>query len=599
MLNRNSIRKIADFAQFALIYGWLSLLQPVANTDTFYSVYIMLALLAVVCQKKLHQKWVAPQVKLGGGGLSLAAVLSLLVVSANYQLLETGDAVQSETEILILLTSALVLFLGGICVAYPIICYVAEFFGNTATSQPAKHPGRIFAVSFLFITLVDLGYLFGVRYPGILTRDSVSTLKQILGISSYNNVMPYWHTKFVQSFFRLGMWITGNINGAVATFHVAQILMMAGCLSFAVVTVYQSNAPKWVVLALFVFYALTPYHIAYSVTLWKDVLFAVSLLLMTVALYRILRGIGKKQRINQLLAIIGATGFSLLRTNGWYALAVTIIVMIIANRGRIQVLQKQLLLVVLATWIMLNPLLKVLHVNGIDLVEAFAVPMQQVARVVSQERELEEDDLRLLEKIFDVEKMADVYTPETVDPVKFKTFYYDQKEFITQNWSTYLRLYLKIGKQYPGDYWKAWVDLTKGFWNAGYTSYIYDSTCEGEELGIHRSGEKSLAVKLYVALFLIWENMVPLQFTASMGLFIWILLVLTAVAFLKNWKEKILFIPLIVLAVGLWLGTPVSTEFRYGYPFALCIPFLLCVCGFASKESVAETSAETVQMEKA
>lgn len=586
MLNRKNLEKFIDFFQLALIYGWLSLLQPVANTDTYYSVYILVAILAVVCRCKLGQERLENlQRKNQWQELLLAGILSLMVVLANYQLSEPQLEMEGEAAMLLLLISELVLFGGGICVAYPIIRWVDRFFPLSGTSSSANHPFRIFTASFLFIVLVDLGYLSNV-YPGILTRDSVSTVKQILGLTPYNNVMPYWHTKLVEVFFDFGMWLTGNINGAVATFHVAQILMMAACLSFAVVTVYQLRVPKWQLVVLFVFYALTPCHIAYSVTLWKDVLFAGALLLMTVALFRTMRGIGKNRWINQLLAIIGAVGFSLLRTNGWYALAVTAAVMIMVDRGRIRGMAKQLLLVLLATWFLLNPLLNILQIDGMELTEAFAVPMQQVARVVSEGCVLEEEDIRLLEEIFDMEQMAEQYTPGTVDPVKFNTFRYDKKGYICQNWLTYVRLYLKIGLRYPGEYWKAWIDLTKGFWNAGYVSYVYDHSCEGEELGIYRPEGNALAARLYYVLFLYWEKTIPLQFTASIGLYIWVLIVLLTVACLKKWKERVLFIPLMVLAIGLWLGTPVCTEFRYGYPFVLCIPFLLCVCSYVPKELV-------------
>ena len=46
---------------------------------------------------------------------------------------------------------------------------------------------------------------------------------------------------------------------------------------------------------------------------------------------------------------------------------------------------------------------------------------------------------------------------------------------------------------------------------------------------------------------------------------------------LKKRKEFLLAIPILVLVVGLWLGTPVYAEFRYAYPVILTLPFLLAV----------------------
>ena len=34
-------------------------------------------------------------------------------------------------------------------------------------------------------------------------------------------------------------------------------------------------------------------------------------------------------------------------------------------------------------------------------------------------------------------------------------------------------------------------------------------------------------------------------------------------------------LPVLVLVLGLWLGTPVYAEFRYAYPMVLCSPMAL------------------------
>lgn len=565
--------------RLALIYGWLTILAPLAGSDAYYSVYLLVAVLALACGRKECPAWWTRKKEWAAWGL--AVFLSLAVVWANYALLEPWYALESKA-------SGLVLLAGGMCVAYPIIRWVAFTFPVTVAPEGKRYPAWVFGGSFLLIALVDLGYLFGVKYPGILTRDSLSTVMQILGMTEPNNVMPYWHTRLVGVFFQLGMWLTGDINGAVATFHVAQILMMAGCLAYGVVTLHQLGAPAWVQLGLLGFCALIPYNIAYSVTLWKDVPFAGALLLMTVAGFRILAGIGKKQWGNRLLMILGAAGFSLLRTNGWYAFAVTVAVALLSGKDMRRRMGRPMLLVLLGTWFLLNPMLDILQVGDMEPAEAFAVPMQQVARVVSQGYELEEEERQLLGEIFDLEQMAAQYTPGTVDPVKFNTFRYDKEPYIRENWWAYTRLYLRLGLRYPGEYFKAWVEETKGYWNAGYAGYIWDNGCEGENLGIYQSGASPLAQRAYGLLFRAWEKTEAVQFAAAIGLFVWVLILLFMVCLLQNRQEAILFVPLLVLAVGLWLGTPVYAEFRYGYPFALCAPFLLCACAYRQAES-AET----------
>lgn len=575
-METKKIEKPAKVLFLALIYGWLSLLMQQEGraeyNGVYLSVYGLCALLAVVCALRLEGASISGwdrKTKIVTLGLSF--LLSQGVVLANYSLLEPWGTLQS-------LASAGMLLAGGVCVAWPIIGWLATFLPRPVIRVSGEKGKWVFAISFLLIVLVDFGYLFGVSYPGVLTRDSLSTIQQNLGQLAYNKVMPYWHTKLAGVFLRLGMGLTGDINGAVATFHVAQILFMAACFSYGVMTVYQLGVPRWNLLLLFGFYCLMPYHIVFSSTLWKDVPFAGSLLLMLVALFRVLRGMGKRPWVDWLLLILGAAGFSLLRTNGWYALLATVAILWVIRGGGTPVLAERMTLVLLVTWVMLNPLLDAMGVKGMDMTEAFAVPMQQIGRVVSQGRELTQQENQVLGELFDLEKLEEVYTPNTVDPVKFQTFHYDVKETVRQNPWRYLRVYLSVGARYPGDYLKAWVEETKGFWNAGYHYQVYDISCEGTQLGIQRREANHLLEKLYGQLFRICEKAVFLEFTVSIGLFVWALLILFAVAWLKGWEEKILFIPVLVIVVGLWLGTPVFAEFRYAYPMILTAPFFLEVC---------------------
>ena len=68
---------------------------------------------------------------------------------------------------------------------------------------------------------IDLGFLLA-RYPGILTRDSITTVSQVV-FGSYDNTMPHYHTRLVGLFVKLGLALTGNINVGVALFHGFQI----------------------------------------------------------------------------------------------------------------------------------------------------------------------------------------------------------------------------------------------------------------------------------------------------------------------------------------------------------------------------------------
>lgn len=53
-------------------------------------------------------------------------------------------------------------------------------------------------------------------------------------------------------------------------------------------------------------------------------------------------------------------------------------------------------------------------------------------------------------------------------------------------------------------------------------------------------------------------------------------------------KEFLLTIPVIVLLVGLWLGTPIYAEFRYAYPMFTSCPVILCAAVFDGGKNTEE-----------
>lgn len=566
-------KKISMILQLVLIYAWLTVLSVLSVTDTYYSVYIFCGALGFLCVYANYKNVGTMDYQSSWARWSLSVVFSLSVVMANYQLFEPLTVLEN-------IFNVCCCFAGGLSIGNAILLYLQVRLPLDRKKNPEKGAGLVFFAVFSLICLIDLLYLFFSCYPGILTRDSISTISQIVGDSGYNNTMPFWHTVTVKPFIKLGLRLFGNMNAAVGCFHVAQVLYMAACMAFVVMTLYQSGVPGYFLVMVAIIYAFQPHNIVYSITLWKDVPFAGATSVIIVSLYRILRGIGKRKILNYFLFILGALGFSLWRTNGWYAFLATFFVMIFLLRHKNKYLLILMATMLIVCWILINPLLDVLGVSSTNLVEAFAVPMQQVARVIAQGRALTEEETQLLGEIFLLEKIPGLYDPITVDPIKFETFRYDQVDYIVNNALKYVHLYLSLAVKYPGDYLKAWIDETKGYWNAGYFYWIYTLKNASNPYGIETVVRENLIAKMFAALFRFLEKPAILQPLTSIGLHVWALVSCTFINIAKKKTELLLSIPLLVLIVGLWIGTPVFAEFRYAYPIVLCMPFILGVTIF-------------------
>lgn len=579
MLKRYApISKNSLFFHAVLIYFWLTVLSPLSVTDTWYSVYLLCAVAGVLClfDNQTTGLYCIRQQRLLLGFFGM--LFSGAVALANYSIFEPLTVLQNLFNLACVLS-------GGWVIGYQILLCLVRRLPLEGHGGERHHPGLVFWSVFAGVAVIDLAYLILALYPGVLTTDSFSTMRQILGMDGYNNVMPFWHTVTVQLFVEPGLKFFGDINAAVALFHSAQILFMAACFGYALMTMYQMGLPGILLLAAFGVYALLPHNIVYSVTLWKDIPFAGAALLLVTALYRILKGLGHHRWTDWTAFIVGAFGFSLWRTNGWYAFAVLTVLMLLMIRRRHKCVLILMCLILVLCWVLINPLLDAWEVEGTNFVEAFGIPMQQIARVLHNGRALSDADMEMLSQIFYVDRTAAVYNPQTVDPVKFETFRYDQVPYLTEHLGDYVKLYLRIGAQYPGDYVKAWVEQTKGYWNGGYKFWTYTLKMGENDLGIYQSPGENAVAKLFAAWFRYVEKPEILQCFISIGLHVWALVTCAVVCAVKKREEGLLTVPILVLIVGLWLGTPVFAEFRYAYPMILTMPVILAATVFEPKDA--------------
>ncbi len=563
--------------QSLLMICWVLVLQ---GTDSRLSVYLLCALAGTVCLWANQGNPVAVPAKTARWLGSFAGLFAAASLLANYPLflpLMSGKS----------LALLAVGFLGGVTVGWNVLLRLFTQTPSLGARETRNHPLRVFFLAAGVVAVIDLLALFFYLYPGILTKDSTRAIAQIMGTKPYDNIMPFWHTVTVQVFVKLGLTLFGDMSAAVALFHCAQILLLAASVGAVIVTLYQIGVPRIALGAVFCLYAFQPYNIVYSVTLWKDVPFGCSAVLFAVGLFRLLKAVGRSQKLNYAVFLIGAVGFSLFRTNGWYAfLAVCVVMLFLLGKKR----KKLLILMVtvlLLCWCLLNPVLEALGVKETDLVEAFGVPMQQVARVVANGRELTPEQEALLSQVFDLEKVAELYNPASVDPVKFQALYRDQRHLLLDNGGDYLRLYLALGMKYPGDYLQAWVEETKGFWNSGYEYWMYTLKTMEKENGIVQTEGQNIIAGLFRSAFRLMEEPEMMKVFSSIGLYVWCLIGCCVVLVLQRREEFLLCIPVLVLMVGLWLGTPVFCEFRYAYPLMLTMPLIGCVTLFGMQKKAA------------
>jgi len=379
----------------------------------------------------------------------------------------------------------------------------------------------------------------------------------------------------------LGYLFSSDVNVAAAVYSGVQCVIMAVCFGYCLVTLYQAGVPRWCIAVVFALFAFLPYNLTYSITMWKDTLFGGCSLQVVTALYRILKQIGKCRWLNFAVFALSGVGFCVVRNNGFPVFLVwTAFLLIFLGRKHWKLLLICLLVLILG-WFLTGPALDMLDVESTEMVEILAVPFQQIARVIAEDLPIGEEDMAFLKKVFWIDRVKELYTPYIVDPIKFEAMRPDGEVFLKQNMGAFIRTWARLGLQYPGEYVKAWVEETKGYWNGGYYYWIYIRGTYPDISGIGGFHPDNLGKDLFDALFRYTEKPVILEPLYSIGLQVWAIISCCFVCFAQKRKEFLIAIPMVVLTAVLWVMTPVYAEFRYAYPMFVTCPLILLTTVFS------------------
>lgn len=573
-------RKLRTGVQALFIYTWLSNLT---GTDSFLTVYLLCALTGVLClwdnarAESREAAWVRVLTWILSGLFGGATVL------ANYPLFEPMTAILS-------LFNMACSFAGGYFVACNILlCAIRRLPLEAADSKERKHAFRVFLLASGAVAAVFLLYLFTTGYPVYLAHDSIVSLDQIReGV--YSNHHPYWYTRFIELCMDLGYLFSSDVNVAAAVYSAVQCVIMALCFGYLLVTLYQAGVPLWCILGVFAVSALLPYNITYSITMWKDTLFGGCSLAVMTALYRIVKDLGKCRWLNYAVFALCGVGFCLVRNNGFPVFLVWTAFLLIFQGRKHWKLLLICLLVLAVAWFMTGPMLEMLNVADTEMVEILAVPFQQIARVIALDLPIGEEDMAFLKEIFWIDRVKELYTPYIVDPIKFEAMRPDGEVFLKQNMGEFLSVWLRLGLQHPGEYVKAWVEETKGYWNGGYYYWIYIKGTYPDISGIGGFHPDNLGKTLFDALFRYTEKPVILEPLYSIGLQVWAIISCCFVCFAQKRKEFLIAIPMVVLSAVLWVMTPVYAEFRYAYPMFVTCPLVLLTTVFSQSDEKEQVS---------
>lgn len=461
----------------------------------------------------------------------------------------------------------------------------------------------LFAGSAILIVLCWLpAYL--AYYPGICAYDFPIQLHQIFDVG-YIDHHPIAHTFLIKMFMNLGQAVFGDVNSGIALFSFLQMVILAAAFAYGVsLLVRYRVGTLWVVIMqlLSMFF---PFHLYMSISMTKDTLFTVFFLLQMYFLAILL--IENRQNLRwkktDIALFVSTVGMILFRNNGKYAMMVLLVILLLVLwRGKtIRRLIGRMLVVCFAAFVAGNLLLslffRMADATQGDRREMLSVPIQQFARCMMYHGgigELEEDDGTMEEE--DIALINDFicgegyryYRGEFADPVKSCT----NTSAVLQQPKQFVKTYLHLLVQYPGDYINAVLALDAGYLypfdvshavinqkdylpGKGYVQTRWSEEEINEEgiykdskwEGLHEKMETWADTNAYLRIPLLRYLFMP-------GVYLWAYLVLMGYFLIR--KKARMCIPLSLVAgyyITMLLGPTV--QMRYLYPVMVIFPFML------------------------
>lgn len=421
----------------------------------------------------------------------------------------------------------------------------------------------------IFVAIPYLLYLLTYA-PGAVLGDSLTSIVQGLGDVPFNNHHPVLYSMFVGFFMRIGR-ILNNNNIGTMLYSTAQLLIMSGIIGYFLVWLKKHNVKMKYILLTYLFFVANTIFAAYAIIMWKDPLFCGFIFLMTLFLYDIISQNGKplKHFYGIFKFVILSILIAFFRNNGTYIVIGMYIVLLIWSRKKLIIFNIVNTITVIAIVIIQGPIYTKLGIIS-PTEESLAIPMQQIARTITYDGEITQEQEKFLNEILPIEKWKNKYKPCVVDSIKWDPDF--NKTFLTDNKGEFIKIWAQMLPKNFSEYVKAYLMDTYGFWSIETKNEygFVDTYIIKNDFGIERKDciEKITGKSM--------ENLFTKPDFIGAGTLFWII-VLSSALLIINKKQKYIFVlmPCLISWISIMVATPVAFSLRYVFMMVYSLPLIV------------------------
>ncbi len=453
--------------------------------------------------------------------------------------------------------------------------WLARFFSGNHAKLDALFGKISFVHIWLFIFVCWIPILLAC-YPGICSYDAKYQCSQVTDVLNLDAHHPVIHTLLLGGCVQFGRSAFSSANVGMLLYSLIQMLIHSAAMAYTCVVLKRYRVSSILLTMCIAFYALMPFNSILSICATKDVIFSSLFLLVVVFVCHMVIDTPNfynnwKFPVFFILAVFGTLIF---RNNMLYAFVVCIPFFLFIFRKHWKKCAITLLLPIVLLKLYEGLLYPALDVAPGNAREKYSVFMQQYASVYNY-CELEDSDREMLLQLMSDEQWR-LYEPHRTDVIKD---HFQTKAF-EDNFTDYIKLWIKLGIQHPSQYVNAFLNLTYSYWYPG--DILPDATSYRKYIEVYCNGDVSFDSKIpwlfeQVEAFGMessYQNIPGLSVLFSPAIYLWILLYLCADHIYQK-RYKILIILLVPIAFFLTMLLGPLALLRYLYPIILCTP-LIC-----------------------
>lgn len=419
-------------------------------------------------------------------------------------------------------------------------------------------------------------------YPGNVLIDSVVQILQGAGALNLTNHHPVLHTEIIAICMNIGKTIFNSYQTGAFIYILIQTMCTSIIFSFCIYYMARKRVPVFIRILAMLFYMLCPTICFYTITMYKDIPFALTILLTTIGLTEIATNtknfFSSKKRMGIFMVVILLA--MLFRNNGVYAIILTFPFVLIGVRKYYKKVLIIFLIPIILYGIIVEPIFKMLNIEQGSTREALSIPIQQFARLmVYKQEELTEEQKNKIKQYLPIENFEELYMPVFADPIKSQF----SEEGFEQDKIGLVKLYFELALQFPVETVKSFILGSYGYYYPNtvgwgiYTGVNTDEFGEYEEYKFEQTPIIEIGMLDKINEFVNTRDFPIVSMFLSIGFLFWVVLACMAyVIYNKQYNKLIIFL----LVLFIWitaLASPVFCEPRYVYSIFTCLPLFIAI----------------------